>query len=41
MSLIFKIIEQLNELKNLREDRLKKLGIVFGDDESTLSGISI
>ena len=34
MALIYSIIDNLNQLKDIREDRLRKLGVVFGDDDS-------
>jgi hypothetical protein len=34
MALIYKIIDDLNQLKGIREDRLRKLGNVFGDDDA-------
>lgn len=38
MGLIYKIIEELNKLKNLREDRLRQLGIIFGDEDLSQNG---
>ena len=41
MALIYKIIENLNQLKGLREERLRKLGVIFGDEETVHNGISL
>jgi hypothetical protein len=33
MALIYRIIEDLAQLKGIREERIRKLGVVFGDDD--------
>jgi len=33
MNLIYKIIEELLRLRGLREERLNKINVVFGDEE--------